>query len=60
MFVTTHTGRGAPVGLVGGDEVGEVDGGQGLELGHVRVQLLLQLHVQHPRALHRGACGWFI
>lgn len=45
----------APVGLVGGDEVWEVDGRERLESLHVRVELVLQPDVQHLRALHRIA-----
>lgn len=43
--------------LVGGDEVGVVDGGQGLEGIHALVQLALQVVVQHLCAAHGVAEG---
>mmetsp|Transcript_4553 Transcript_4553/g.11473 ORF Transcript_4553/g.11473 Transcript_4553/m.11473 type:complete len:494 (+) Transcript_4553:426-1907(+) len=38
--------------LVGGDEVGEVDGGQGLDVLHVGVELFLEVVVEDLGALH--------
>ena len=40
------------VGLVGGDEVGEVDGGHGRVGRHLVVELVLEVHVQHRRPPH--------
>lgn len=46
--------------LVGGNEVGEVDGGQRLHGRHLLVELVLQAHIQHLGAAHRIAQGQLV
>mmetsp|Transcript_21218 Transcript_21218/g.61756 ORF Transcript_21218/g.61756 Transcript_21218/m.61756 type:complete len:559 (+) Transcript_21218:635-2311(+) len=38
--------------LIGGDEIGKVDGGEGIDVLHVRVQLLLKIDVEHLAPFH--------